>query len=456
MKLLKRRPKSFDIQVQDMVLHITASPEFAEESRAAALSFWEQLESYALRDPAFRESKRAIDGAPTDAPDIVREMVVGGDRRRRRPDVHVPGRRDRPGRTVPGPAMSEVTVTCGGDYFIVTQEADEARREAARGRADHGRRPARQAGVGVSTTLGRGRGEGPDGLAVLPNSCMLADAAAAGVQALLPKADGFRKALQYLQQVPGVRRRRGGGRASGSASPARWRSRLMATKARRRHREARSATRAREAKVRVEELREQINHHSYRYHVLDDPEVSDAEYDELMRELDPLEDAFPELITPDSPTQRVGGTPADLFAPVAHRAPMLSLDNVVLVRGARGVGRRGSSARSAPASRTPASRRSTASRARSRTSAACSCRRPRAATGARARTSRRTSARSAASPASSLVKDPPPVIEVRGEIYLPVKAFEELNVAAPRRRAASRSRTRATRRPARSARRTRR
>ena len=59
MKLLKRRPKSFDIQVQDMVLHITASPEYAEESRAAALSFWEQLESYALRDSAFRESKRA-------------------------------------------------------------------------------------------------------------------------------------------------------------------------------------------------------------------------------------------------------------------------------------------------------------------------------------------------------------------------------------------------------------
>ena len=94
MKLLKRRPKSFDIQVQDMVLHITASPEYAEESRAAALSFWEQLQSYALRDPAFRESKRAIE-VPDDAPEIVREMVLGGDRRRRRPHVHVPGCGDR-------------------------------------------------------------------------------------------------------------------------------------------------------------------------------------------------------------------------------------------------------------------------------------------------------------------------------------------------------------------------
>jgi DNA ligase (NAD+) len=82
-----------------------------------------------------------------------------------------------------------------------------------------------------------------------------------------------------------------------------------------------------DAKVRVEELREQLNEHSYRYHVLDDPIVSDAEYDDLMRELVGLEERFPELVTPDSPTQRVGVTPADLFAPIQHRAPMLSLDN---------------------------------------------------------------------------------------------------------------------------------
>ncbi|MGH2692585.1 MAG: NAD-dependent DNA ligase LigA, partial [Actinomycetota bacterium] len=81
------------------------------------------------------------------------------------------------------------------------------------------------------------------------------------------------------------------------------------------------------AKRRVEELREQINHHDYRYYVLDEPEVSDAEYDELMRELRALEEEFPELITQDSPTQRVGGKPTELFAPAPHRAPMLSLDN---------------------------------------------------------------------------------------------------------------------------------
>src|SRR6059058_5248634 len=82
-----------------------------------------------------------------------------------------------------------------------------------------------------------------------------------------------------------------------------------------------------EAKRRVEELRDLVNYHDYRYHVLDDPEVSDAEYDALMRELRALEEAFPEFITPDSPTQRVSGAPTELFAPARHRVPMLSLDN---------------------------------------------------------------------------------------------------------------------------------
>jgi DNA ligase (NAD+) len=91
---------------------------------------------------------------------------------------------------------------------------------------------------------------------------------------------------------------------------------------------ARTAERRRaEAKRRVEELRDLIDYHNWRYHVQDDPEVSDAEYDELMRELRALEEEFPELIVPDSPTQRVGGAPSELFAPVRHRTPMLSLDN---------------------------------------------------------------------------------------------------------------------------------
>jgi DNA ligase (NAD+) len=182
-----------------------------------------------------------------------------------------------------------------------------------------------------------------------------------------------------------------------------------------------------EGKRRVEELRADLNHHSYRYHVLDDPEISDAEYDELMRELRALEERFPELVTEDSPTQRVGGAPAtDLFAPVEHRTPMLSLDNAfsleeleawatrverdagtgvrysceqkidgvavaltyekgVLTKGAtRGDGRVGEDI-------TP-----------------------------NVRTVKTI-------PRKLEVRDPPAYLEVRGEVYLPVKAFEKLN-----------------------------
>ncbi|MCL5290937.1 MAG: NAD-dependent DNA ligase LigA [Actinobacteria bacterium] len=81
------------------------------------------------------------------------------------------------------------------------------------------------------------------------------------------------------------------------------------------------------ARKRISKLRDLLNYHSYRYYVLDAPEISDAEYDELMRELVELEREYHELITPDSPTQRVGAPPAEAFTPVKHRGRMLSLDN---------------------------------------------------------------------------------------------------------------------------------
>jgi DNA ligase (NAD+) len=77
----------------------------------------------------------------------------------------------------------------------------------------------------------------------------------------------------------------------------------------------------------IESLRGEIRHHEYRYYVLDDPEITDAEFDRLMNELKKLEAAHPELITPDSPTQRVGGKPREGFVKVPHSIPMLSLDN---------------------------------------------------------------------------------------------------------------------------------
>lgn len=78
----------------------------------------------------------------------------------------------------------------------------------------------------------------------------------------------------------------------------------------------------------IEHLREQLREHNYRYYVLDDPSVPDAEYDRLFRQLQQLESEHPELVTPDSPTQRVGAGPLKEFAEVQHRVPMLSLDNV--------------------------------------------------------------------------------------------------------------------------------
>jgi DNA ligase (NAD+) len=82
-----------------------------------------------------------------------------------------------------------------------------------------------------------------------------------------------------------------------------------------------------EAKRRAEELRTWLEEQNYRYHVLDDPAVSDQEYDARMQELIRLEREFPELVTPDSPTQRVGGDPLPYFDKVEHLSPMLSLDN---------------------------------------------------------------------------------------------------------------------------------
>jgi DNA ligase (NAD+) len=78
---------------------------------------------------------------------------------------------------------------------------------------------------------------------------------------------------------------------------------------------------------RAAELRAEIEYHNSRYHELDDPEISDAEYDEKVRELREIEELHPDLVSPDSPTQKVGSAPSTLFAPVQHRTRMMSLDN---------------------------------------------------------------------------------------------------------------------------------
>jgi len=90
----------------------------------------------------------------------------------------------------------------------------------------------------------------------------------------------------------------------------------------------------------IESLRDEIRYHNYRYHTLDDIEIPDAEYDRLVRELQELEAEYPQLVTPDSPTQRVGAEPSSTLKTVRHRIPMLSLDNVFSEEGLRDFHRR--------------------------------------------------------------------------------------------------------------------
>jgi DNA ligase (NAD+) len=91
------------------------------------------------------------------------------------------------------------------------------------------------------------------------------------------------------------------------------------------------ATAAKDVEKKIEALRDKIRHHEYRYYVLDDPEISDAEFDQLMIQLKKFEAEHPTLVTPDSPTQRVGGKPREGVVKAAHSSPMLSLDNTYSV-----------------------------------------------------------------------------------------------------------------------------
>jgi len=97
---------------------------------------------------------------------------------------------------------------------------------------------------------------------------------------------------------------------------------------------------AKDLHKKIEALRDQIRHHEYRYYVLDDPEITDAQFDQLMNELKKIETENPELVTPDSPTQRVGGKPREGFLKAPHSSPMLSLDNTYNVDDLRSWERR--------------------------------------------------------------------------------------------------------------------
>ena len=181
-----------------------------------------------------------------------------------------------------------------------------------------------------------------------------------------------------------------------------------------------------ETEERIEELRQQLRYHGYRYHVLDQPEISDSQYDKMLRELVRLEEENPLLITPDSPTQRVGGPIGDLFAPVQHRRPLFSLDNV-----------------EAPDELDSWEQRMVRLLGRAPRGYSCELKIDGLAVvvtyedGLLARAATRgdgttgeditVNLRTIKSIPLRLLGQPPKVLEVRGEVYMPYAAFEDLN-----------------------------
>ena len=191
----------------------------------------------------------------------------------------------------------------------------------------------------------------------------------------------------------------------------------------------------RQIEQRAERLRAEITEHNRRYHELDAPSISDAEFDELVRELRALEEEFPELITPDSPTQQVGGAPlTTVFAPVTHAVPMMSLDNAFSEDELRAwVERLHRRLEGAPAASEPSDEVGYVCELKI-DGLAISIRYEggryvRAATRGDGRTGEDVTenVRTIAQVPDHLGRDAPGVLEVRGEVYMALSAFRALN-----------------------------
>jgi DNA ligase (NAD+) len=189
-----------------------------------------------------------------------------------------------------------------------------------------------------------------------------------------------------------------------------------------------STTRDLDPAARAEELRDLIEYHNKRYHELDAPEIPDADYDALVRELRDIEANYPDLATPTSPTQLVGAAPSTQFAPVEHRVPMMSLDNAFSPAELQAWADR--LAKSIPAGTAFVCELKIDGLAMSLTYQ--DGRYVQAATRGDGRTGEDVTPNVATIEAIPEVLDeavgtPPAVIEVRGEVYMPIPAFEDLN-----------------------------
>jgi ApbE superfamily uncharacterized protein (UPF0280 family) len=206
--LLRKKRGYFDVAVQDLVLRIHGPRELYEEARAAGLHFWEQIQSYALRDPAFRSSTRPLP-VPEDAPLIIQEMIGLSARAGVGPMFSFQGAvTEWVGRAM-AREFDEVMVSCGGDYFVVTGKRSRLMVHPAvrEGESDLAVVVKPELGPhGIFTTMGRAYlpADTSDGVVVLAGSCILADAAAAAAMAILSKPGWFHAALSYLQRLEGV------------------------------------------------------------------------------------------------------------------------------------------------------------------------------------------------------------------------------------------------------------
>jgi uncharacterized protein len=204
MPLLKRRTRHFEVPVQDMLLRISGPEELYEEARAAGMQFWEQIQSYAIRNPAFRTSKRPLE-VPESAPAIVREMAESAAAIGVGPMFTFQGAlTEYVGRRLTE-AVNEISVACGEDHFVCTRR--RARLSVHPGQAGLAVvvRPELGAhGIYMKLALGDQPDEISQGLVIVGRTCIVADAAAAAATAIVGKPNGFRTALTYLKGLPGL------------------------------------------------------------------------------------------------------------------------------------------------------------------------------------------------------------------------------------------------------------
>jgi ApbE superfamily uncharacterized protein (UPF0280 family) len=203
--LRTRRPKGFDLAVGDMVLKINAPHDLYEEARAAAMGFWEQLQAYAINNPGFRTSKRPLD-LPEDAPSIVRRMAQIAGSVGVGPMFTVPGAlTEHVGRTL-SRSVAGLVISNGGDYFVMPKKPAKLTVHHRDGAPLSLVVKPELGPVGVYTTMGHVQmpADTTDAVAVMADSCILADAAAAGVMAILQHHGAFAGALTYLRRIPGV------------------------------------------------------------------------------------------------------------------------------------------------------------------------------------------------------------------------------------------------------------